>query len=216
MPTPPPPLTEAELFDAREQARIVEAAQALYFSHGIAEVTMPDLARYLRLPEHAVQRWFPSTELLVGAVMKARVAAVQAELSSYHERFTTAVEELLALRNWVSSELQVNSGPFFQQCAAHYPDTHAYWHAHMTHFPQERLQANLEVGIRQGLYRADLVVAQELANWAEQAEALRTAGGPEADAASQHQTLANNFLARIVTPAGALVARRLQEAAPYY
>lgn len=110
---PPAARSYAEVFDAREQTRIVAAARALYLSQGLAAVSLTDLARYLRMPEHAVQRWFPSTEPLLMAVLDAHVANVQAELGSYQERYTTAVEELLALRNWASAELQRNSSPFF-------------------------------------------------------------------------------------------------------
>lgn len=211
----PAPST-AELLDARERTRIVEAARVLYLRLGIAEVSMADIARHVRIPEHAVRRWFPGPAPLVEAVVEAHADLVRTELSNHQERYSTAVEELLALRNWVSSELQHNTGPFFQQLEAQFPTQHQRWHAHMRTFPVAHLRANLHRGVEQGLYHATLDVEAQVASWFAQYDALPTTGEAQASAAERHTAMLNAFLATLVTPAGALVARRLQEGAPYY
>lgn len=218
MASPPsvPNSTESSSFDAREQARIVEAARAMYLRQGITEVSMADLARHLRMPEHAVRRWFPSQAPLVGAVVETHAALVHAELRNHQERYSTAVEELLALRNWVSSELQNNTGLFFEQLEAQFPAEHQRWHSHMRSFPVEHLRTNLRRGVQQGLYHASLDADARVNEWFAQFDALQVTGPAQAEAAERHSTMLNAFLASIVTPAGALVARRLQEAAPYY
>jgi AcrR family transcriptional regulator len=209
-------LTPAELFDARERARVVAAARALYLHQGIAEVSMDDIGRYLRMPEHAVRRWFPAKAPLVQAVVDAHAEFVAAELHRHQGPCTTAVEELLVLRNWVSDEMSVSLSPFFQQLAADYPECRQCWQAHMAGFPVAHLRQNLHRGIGEMLYHSTLDVEVEVAQWFQQ---MRTLGTPEAaglDGGDAHRALMETFLASIVTPAGALVARRLQEAAPYY
>ena len=209
----PPP---TEQLTIRERERIVEAARGLYLRQGIREVSMADLARHLRVPEPAVQHWFPTLPLLVGAVVAAHIELVRAALSRHQQQYSTAVEELLALRNWVSGELQDNTGPFFAQLATDFPAEHQRWHDHMRSFPVAHLRANLLQGLAQGLYHPDLDVEARVADWFAQFDALAVTGAAQASAAERHTTLLNAFLASIVTPAGALVARRLQEAAPYY
>lgn len=208
--------TPTELYDARERARVVAAARALYLHQGIAAVSMADIGRYLRMPEHAVRRWFTDKAPLVQAVVDAHAEFVEAELLRHQLPCTTAVEELLVLRNWVSAEMSVSLSPFFQQLAADYPECRQCWQTHMAGFPVAHLRQNLHRGISEMLYHSTLDVEMQVAQWFRQ---VRTLGTPEAaglDGAEAHRALMEAFMASIVTPAGALVARRLQEAAPYY
>ena len=218
MPLPPTPdaAAAADLTDLHERARIVAAARALYLEAGIAQVSMADISYYLRMPEHAVRRHFPEKAPLVAAVVEAHATTIQAELARHKEHCTTAVEELLALRNWISAEMKVSLSPFFQQLEADYPEARQSWQAYMTGFPVEHLRNNLSRGVLQGLYHPALDVEFQVERWFRQSRLL---GPPEAagvDGAEMHRALLEDFLAGIVTPSGALVARRLQEAPPYY
>ncbi|RZK52352.1 MAG: TetR family transcriptional regulator [Hymenobacter sp.] len=212
LPTPTP----TGLFGAPERARIVAAARALYLQQGIAEVSMADIGRYLRMPEHAVQRWFAGKAPLVEAVVEAHADFIRAELARHQAHCTTAVEELLMLRNWISAEMSVSLSPFFRQLAASYPAGQQRWQAYMASFPVEHLRSNLHRGISQGLYDYQLDVELRVAGWFRQVGALGTPEATGLELSEARRALMADFLASIVTPAGALVARRLQEAAPFY
>lgn len=199
-----------------EQARIVEAAQVLYFQRGIAEVSLAEVAHYLRLPESTVLHWFADKATLVEAVVEAHARAVYDEMGRHKANSSTAVEELLALRNWASAEMQRNLAPFFQQLAADYPAGRQRWQAHMASFPLEHLRDNLHWGIAQALYRDGLDVDFLVRLWFHQMSTLDNAAAVGLEGADMHRTLLEHFLAGIVTPARALVARRLQEAYPFY
>ena len=69
----------------------------------------------------------------------------------------------------------------------------------------------------QGLYQPALDAEKLVREWFEQLRELAPAPAfaTEPDRAERHRALFDKFLAGLVTPAGALVARRLQEAAPY-
>lgn len=196
------------------RSRIVATAKMLYFQHGIAEVTMADIAHHLRLPESTVYQHFPEKSPLVEAAVDAHVQAIYEELSRHKECSRTAVEELLALRNWASEEMKLTLVPFFQQLAADYPAGEVRWQVHMAGFPMEHLRNNLRWGILQGLYQSDLDIEQSVRRWFLRTGILRTASG--IDRADIHRVLLERFLADIVTPAGALVTRRLQEREPFY
>lgn len=206
----------ADLPDAHERARIVAAARGLYLQQGIAEVSMGDIGRHLRMPEHAVHRWFASKVPLVEAVVDAHATFIQTELFRHKEHCSTAVEELLILRNWVSQEMSVSLSPFFQQLAADYPDCRQRWQNHMDSFPVEHLRNNLRWGILQDLYHPALDVEVHVARWFAQVRQLSTPEAAGIDGAEAHWAMLNVFMADITTPAGALVARRLQEAHPFY
>ncbi|GAB3638140.1 hypothetical protein GCM10027422_37300 [Hymenobacter arcticus] len=206
----------AQLPDAHERTRVVAAARELYLQQGIAEVSMADIGRHLRMPEHAVRRWFADKTPLVEAVVDAHAMFIHTELFRHKEHCSTAVEELLILRNWISQEMKVSLSPFFQQLAADYPACRQRWQAYMTSFPVEHLRNNLRWGILQDLYHATLDMDVHVERWFAQ---VRTLGAPEAagvESAEAHRAMLDVFMAGITTPAGALVARRLQEAHPFY
>lgn len=205
-----------ELFDAHECARIVAAARGLYLQQGIAEVSMADIGRHLRMPEHVVRRWFAEKAPLVAAVVDAHAAFIQAELHRHKDDCSTAVEELLILRNWISQEMNVSLSPFFQQLETDYPDCRQRWQAHMDSFPIEHLRNNLRWGITQDLYHPTLDVDVHVERWFAQVRKLREPETDGVDGAAAHRARLDAFMASITTPAGALVARRLQEAYPFY
>lgn len=190
------------------------AAQTLYVLRGIAEVAVADLAYYLRLPADRILHHFPQQAALVEAVVDAHAQTIYQQLRQHRANSSTAVEELLALRNWSSTERKPSLVPFFQQLATNYPAGQRRWQAHLAAFPAEHLRQNLHWGMHQHLYYPTLDVEARVHRWFRTTSILRTAAA--IDRADMHRTLLENFLTAIMTPAGAFVARRLQEAAPFY
>ena len=202
-------------------SQIVAVAQTLYFQAGIAGVSMADVAARLDQPESVVLAGFPAGKAaLVQAVLESYADQMHAELSQLRQQCTTAVEELLALRVLVSQKMGQGSTAFFREAEAHYPVAWRQWQAQRSGFMLDYVRTNLRQGIAQELYHEGLDVGFLARLWQQQMRNLRTADA-EAEAeglspARMHHTLVAHFLAGIVTPAGAYVARRLQEAEPYY
>jgi len=197
-----------------ERARIVAAALALYLHQGMAAVAAADVARYLRLAEERIHHWFADKASLVAAAIEAHALGVYYEARRHKAQSSSAVEELLLLRNWASGEMLPHLRLFFEQLATDYPASHQRWQQHMQGFPVELLRANLHWGVQQGFYHPDLDVEHAVRRWFEHTRILRTAVAVEQ--ADMHLALLEQFMAGIVTPTGALVVRRLQEAYPFY
>ncbi len=85
--------------DAGRQ-RIVEAAQAHFFSHGFRSVTMDDLAGELAISKKTLYAHFPSKIALLEAVLADKFAGLEAKLEeikrAYPHDFLAALHELLA------------------------------------------------------------------------------------------------------------------------
>ena len=197
-----------------ERARIVAAALDMYLHQGMAAVEAADVARYLRLAEERVHYWFADKATLVAASIETHALRVYNEACQHKEQSNSAVEELLLLRNWASGEMHPRLGLFFQELATDYPASHERWQQHMQGFPVELLRTNLHWGVQQGFYHPTLEVEQAVTRWFENTHIMRAAAATEQ--ADMHRTLLEQFIASIVTPAGALVVRRLQEAYPFY
>jgi AcrR family transcriptional regulator len=154
----PLPTDPKEPATSTDRERIVAAAQVLYLQHGIAAVTMADLAHHLGLPESRVAHLFPNKEPLVWAVVNEMSYLLHAKLSQYKERSHNAIEELLALRSFFAEQAALEESSFFQQLADDYPACQERWTMHLTGFPANHLRNNLHWGMLQELYRPNLDV----------------------------------------------------------
>lgn len=112
-----------------------------------------------------------------------------------------------------------DTGPVFWELAQDYPATWQLWQEHCTGFVVEYLRDNLRWGMRQELYHSYLDIDFLPRFWVQQISASPTTGmsdSPGLDPVDVRQTIAAHFMAGIITPTGAAVARRLQESPPDY
>ncbi|GAB2867982.1 TetR/AcrR family transcriptional regulator [Hymenobacter ruber] len=207
----------AEPPGALDRSHAVAIAQTLYFQAGIAAVSMADVAARLDLPESVVLAEFPAgKEALVQAVLKSYGEQMRAELEQLRRQCSTAVEELLAVRVLVNQKMAQGNTAFFRDAEVLYPAVWQQWQAQRNAHMFAYVRANLCQGIAQQLYQEGLDVDFLARLWQQQMRNLRTADAEFLSPAQMHHTLVAHFLAGIVTPAGAYVTRRLQEAEPFY
>jgi AcrR family transcriptional regulator len=196
--------------------RILWAAKSLYVERGVVAVSLADIARYLSVPETTVEKWFPDKDDLVQNVMEAHKASISEAFLQHKESSRNAIEEMLAVRTWVRQEMYQSHGLFMGQVEAHYPASWQRWLDFRTGFLLDHVRTNLSWGISQDLYRDNLNVDFLARLWLQQMGSLTTAAALGLDPAEAHHALVDHFLAGIVTPAGAYVLRRMQEAPPFY
>lgn len=202
---------------AQAQARIVATAQDLFLERGVALVSLAEVALALRLPVATIERAFPAGKsALLTAAIDRYLTGFQERLVEHQQQSSSAVEEMLRVRRTLQSLPDEMRGPFLPELAASYP-------AHYQHLITTRLasiagymQANLQRGIMEGFYRTKLDVATETERWIAQSTAAVEAAPNTQVLAEALAAQTTDFLTRVTSPAGALVARRLQEAAPYY
>jgi AcrR family transcriptional regulator len=202
---------------AQAQARMVATAQDLFFERGVALVSLAEVALALRLPVATIERAFPAGKsALLTAAIDRYLTGFQERLVEHQQQSSSAVEEMLRVRRTLQSLPDEMRGPFLPELAASYP-------AHYQHLITTRLvsiagymQANLHRGIREGFYCPKLGVATETERWIAQSTAAVEAAPNTQVLAEALAAQTTAFLTRVTSPAGALVARRLQEAAPYY
>ena len=202
---------------AQARARMVATAQDLFLERGVALVSLAEVALALRLPVAAIERAFPlGKPALLTAAIDRYLAGFRERLAEHQQQSSSAVEEMLRVRRTLQSLPDEMRGPFLPELAASYP-------AHHQHLITTRLagivaymQANLTRGIGEGFYRPSLDVAAEVGRWVAQSTAAVEAAPNTQVLAEVLAAQTTDFLVRVTSPAGALVARRLQEAAPYY
>ena len=200
-----------------EQARIVAAAQDAYLEHGVAAVSLEQVAFTLRLPLATVGHYFPAGKpALLRAALAHHIGYIHQQLHEQGAASSTAVEELLAMRRFLHQQMSATRSLFFQELAAAYPLLWRYGQRLRTTFMLGYLRANMQRGIREGFYHPNLPGPDRAQQWFHQLDASLRAVQTVAELVETHYQQVSDFLASITTPLGAYVVRRLQEAAPYY
>lgn len=214
MATALPTLTTAQRL---EHARIVAAAQDAYLEHGIAAVSLAQVAFTLRLPLAKVEQYFPAGEpALLRAALAHHIGYIHQQLNELGAASSTAVEELLAMRRFLHQQMSDTRSLFFQELAVGYPLLWRYGQRLRTTFMLCYLRANMQRGICEGFYHPGLPVGERAQQWFQQLDASLRAVQTATEVVETHYRQVSNFLASITTPLGAYVVRRLQEAPPYY
>lgn len=200
-----------------EQIRLVALAQDLFMERGIGPVSLAEVALAARLPVAVIERYFPTGKpALVTAVTERYLAGFRQQLTQHGPESSNAVEELLRVRRVLQTLPTEMRSLFLRELEADYPLQYQRLRTARLASIVEFMRHNLARGLAEGLYQLQLDVEQEAQQWFAQADAtVRAATNAQAMAAQLTGQL-NNFLARVSTPAGAYVARRLQETAPYY
>ena len=205
-------------FSQHMWARIVAAAQDFFTERGLAPVGLAEVALALRLPIVEVERYFPAGKVaLLTAFIDHFLFKLRQQLAQHGLQSSNAIEEMLRVRRLQEDELpsQLRS-LFMQELEAAYPQQYQALQAGRWTAVREFMQQNMQRGIAEGLYQPHLEVAQETQHWFEQVDAALQSA-PTAQVLSRLlATQVTQFLARVTTPAGAYVTRRLQESAPYY
>jgi AcrR family transcriptional regulator len=200
-----------------EYPRIVAAAKALYLERGIEVVSLADIAINLRMPVGAIERHFPAGKsTLVQAVLENHLEFIHQTMRQQREESSNAVEELLALRRFLQQTMSNTRTLFFRELDTHYPLVWQYVQRIRTAFMLDLLQANMHRGIREGLYRTDLAVADLAQQWLHQSDAQLANAQSTSELTDTYYDQLSQFLASLTTSAGAYAIRRLQEAPPYY
>ena len=200
-----------------EQARIVVAAQDACREHGVAAVSLAQVAFTLRLPLATVAHYFPAGKpALLRAALTHHITFIHQQLQEQQAASNNAVEEILVMRRFLQQQMSDARSLFFQELAVDYPLLWRYsQHLRLT-FMRCYLRANMQRGIREGLYYPTPRVEAQIQQWLQQLDGRLQAVLTVEEGVEAHYQQVSTFLAAITTPLGAYVVRRLQEAPPYY
>lgn len=198
-------------------SRLVAVAQDLLLERGIGPVSLADVALALRMPLDAVERAFPGGKpALVAAVVAYYLTQFSQGLAQHGPLSANAVEEMLRVRQTLQALPDEMRALFMHELAADYPTLYQQLRSERLASVLQYMRLNLQRGLAEGLYQPHLVVEQEAQQWFAQADAAVQGATDSHQLADLLTTQVLHFLARVTTPAGAFVVRRLQEAAPYY
>ena len=134
------------------------AAVELFMRHGIRSVSMDDIAAQLGMSKKTLYKWFDNKDQIVLATMQQHLVKEESDCEVVFATGANALEENYNLMQWHKNMLAgINPGIFYE-LQKYYPEAWALFEQHKNTFILRKITDNLNRGIAEGLFRADLDV----------------------------------------------------------
>ncbi|MFN8406538.1 MAG: helix-turn-helix domain-containing protein [Sphingobacteriaceae bacterium] len=140
------------------QAHILLEVDRLFSRYGIKGVTMDDIAKHLGMSKKTIYQYFGNKNKLIITLMKGKIDAQVAIISEDFEQIGNAVDEIFISVNKLE-EILFNTNPIvFSDLQKYYPEAWILFKDFREHVLYKKVLDNLERGIREKYYRAEINV----------------------------------------------------------
>ena len=138
------------------RARILQAAQELFYSYGIRSITMDDIARHLAISKKTIYQFFDDKHQIVHELCKKDCRMNEERMILIAANSSDALDEILQSMDFLGEMLSRMNPNLIYDLQKYHP---AGW-KEFNNFREQSLlgtvEANLKKGIKQGLYRSDI------------------------------------------------------------
>jgi len=136
--------------------QILEKAEGLFLRLGIRSVTMEELSRELGISKKTLYQFVDNKADLINQIILNSTENEKRCIAQFREKSKDAIEEMLAIAEFVLETLRKISPAAIYDLQKYYRES---WNAMETmhkKYIYATIRENLERGIEQGIYRADL------------------------------------------------------------
>ena len=136
--------------------RILSFAESLFMQRGIRAVSMDEIAVGLGMSKKTLYQHFADKDELVDAVVAAHLERMQADARSWRQQAQDAVHEMFITMEQIQLQLSNMNPILLHDMQKFHPSAYQQFRKHKDVFLFELIRANLQWGIEEGYYRADL------------------------------------------------------------
>jgi len=137
---------------------IVEKALELFIRYGINAVSTEDISLHSGISKRTLYTHFKSKALLIQDVILYHTELIRSQSDRIHLAHTSAVEEFVALWNYASGVVLASNPNFLRDLSRHYPVSWLVLTQFKSAYRKDFLVTNLQRGIAQQVYLADIDV----------------------------------------------------------
>lgn len=141
------------------RARILQAADRLFFTYGIRSVSMDDLCRELSISKKTLYQYFKDKDELVHVLLMQHIRRQRRDIHNMERNAADPVEHSLKARDFMTQEMQRFHARYVYDLQKYFPRSWEHFRRFTRNELTEVIARNLRKGCRLGLYRADLPVA---------------------------------------------------------
>ncbi len=139
-----------------QKQQVLTKSEELFLRYGIKSVTMDDIARELGISKKTLYQYVDNKSDLIAQIIEKKTREEKSAMACIREESSDAVEEMLRVADYVIRELRQYSPVVMYDLRKYYRDAWKMMEAvHQRHI-YDLIRDNLERGVQQGVYRADL------------------------------------------------------------
>ena len=136
--------------------RILEKATDLFMRYGIRSITMDEIATQLGVSKKTLYQFFADKDAMVEAVMNEEMKRNEEECRQFSAMAENAVHEIFLAMDNMQEMLKAMNPQLIHDLEKHHPAAFKRLKQYKYHFLYGMIRENLERGIREDLYRADI------------------------------------------------------------
>jgi TetR/AcrR family transcriptional regulator, cholesterol catabolism regulator len=141
-----------------QQQRWLHKVRELFFQAGIRSVTMDHIATALGISKKTLYQWVPNKNELVKMMVQAVIQKDQGDTKIAQETTKNALDELRYIHTCFTQDLEMMKSNVVFDIKNFYPEAWDLLKTHQRSFVTEVITRNLNRGINEGFYRADLQI----------------------------------------------------------
>ncbi len=136
--------------------KILLEAFEMFRKRGIRSVSMDDIAQEMAISKKTIYKWYENKDALVHAALDANLKAMQAECNLCVSSGANAIDELFKTMRMIREMLTNIHPTIFYDLQKFHPAAWQLFQEHKKGYLLGMIVQNMNRGIEEGLYRADL------------------------------------------------------------
>jgi TetR/AcrR family transcriptional regulator, cholesterol catabolism regulator len=136
--------------------KILKGAEDLFMKYGVRSISMDDIARHLSVSKKTLYQHFADKEDIVTLTCQAHLARNSNDFSNARITAKNAIEELSNLSMCLKRSMENMNPSLLFDLQKYHPRAWAVWLNHKNHFIRNSIVRNLEQGIGEGYFRAEI------------------------------------------------------------
>lgn len=136
--------------------RILAKAEELFMRYGIRSITMDDIARDLAMSKKTIYQFFKDKDDLVYQMGVRHFEQDKSEICQIMQSAGNAIDEVIGMSRHLKNNLKGVNPSLFFDLQRYHPKAWSLWQEHKKGFIIEQVKKNIEQGVQEGLYKADL------------------------------------------------------------
>ena len=136
--------------------RILQTAERMFFKFGIRSVTMDDIAGELGISKKTIYQLFEDKDAIVHQVALQSFECDKIEYERIYQEAKNPVDEIFRNEEFMRQSFAEMHPSVILDFKKYYPKIWLFFQEHKESFIKKTIQRNLEEGVQQGFYRAEI------------------------------------------------------------
>lgn len=141
-----------------KELQILQQVEGLFMQYGVKSLTMDDVARHLSISKKTLYQYVSNKNELVQKALSRHIDREVKDMETICSSAPNAIDELFAISKHVSGTLKNVHPSIMYDLQKYYPEAWQAFDEYKMNYVYNCITANLERGIREGLYRDNLNV----------------------------------------------------------